>query len=112
MEILFDNLFEALGRGGILIATFRGRQTYGITKSRPEQATLYASFLEQYETVGSGYQPYPRSVVQMGMTDRGLSLVSIEKIVALGKRHTNARLIGYSEAGWANVHDVGAWTKL
>ena len=48
----------------------------------------------------------------MGMTDWGLSLVSIEKIVALGKRHTYARLIGYSEAGWANVHDVGAWTKL
>jgi len=112
MEILFDKLFEALGRGGILIATFRGRQTYEITKSKPEQATLYASLLEQYETVGSGYQPYPRSVVQMGMTDWGLSLVSIEKIVALGKRHTNARLIGYSEAGWANIHDVGAWTKL
>jgi hypothetical protein len=48
----------------------------------------------------------------MGMTDWGLSLVSIEKIVALGKRHTNARLIGYSEAAWANVHDIGAWTKL
>jgi trans-aconitate methyltransferase len=107
MEMLFDALFDSLGLGGILIATFRGRRTYEIAKSKPDQANLYKPLLTQYEESGAGYQSYGRA--ELG--DWGLSLTSIEKVVELGKRHSNARLIGYAEAGWANVHDVGAWIK-
>jgi len=111
MQILFDKLFGALGRGGLLIATFRGPNLYEITKNNPAQAKTYASLLQQFEQVGIAYQPYPNAAGQVGMSDWGLSLASIDRIVALGKRHDSARLVGYSEAGWANVHDVAAWTK-
>ncbi|RWP93217.1 MAG: class I SAM-dependent methyltransferase [Mesorhizobium sp.] len=111
MQILFDKLFAALGRGGILIATFRGHNTYEITKNDPIQAAAQAQMLKDYEQTGTGYWPYPNAAGQVGMSDWGLSLASIERVVALGKRHANARLVGYSESGWANVHDVGAWTK-
>ena len=107
MEALFDRLFEHLGIGGILIATFRGRRTYEATKNKPKQATIYKTLLEEYESSGAGYQSYNRE--ELG--DWGLSLTSIERVVALGKRHQNSRLIGYSEAAWANIHDVGAWAK-
>lgn len=110
MGILFDKLFDALGRGGILIATFRGHQTYEVTKNNPTQSLTYATLLKQYEDDGIGYQPYPNATSQVGMHDWGLSLASIDKIVALGKRRENARLVAFSEAGWANVHDVAAWT--
>ena len=60
MEILFDALFECLGLGGILIATFRGRRMYDITKSKPDQAALYKLMLSQYEMDGVGYQSYGR----------------------------------------------------
>lgn len=107
MEVLFDKLFASLGVGGILIATFRGHRTYEIAKQKPDQATLYSKMLADYEANGVGYQSYGRE--ELG--DWGLSLTSIEKVVALGRRHNKARLAGYMEAGWANIHDVGAWVK-
>jgi SAM-dependent methyltransferase len=108
MEVLFDKLFATLGIGGLLIATFRGHRTYEVAKQKPNQAKIYKQMLESYESTGIGYQSYERQ--ELG--DWGLSLSSIERVVALGKRHPNARLVGYSEAGWANIHDVGAWIKV
>lgn len=107
MQTLFDKLYGSLGIGGILIATFRGHRTYEIAKQKPDQAKLYAKMLEDYEKDGIGYQSYGRQ--ELG--DWGLSLSSIEKVVGLGRKHPKARLVGYSEAGWANIHDVGAWIK-
>lgn len=108
METLFDRLFDSLGVGGVLIATFRGHRTYEVTKNKPKQASIYKRLLEEYESGGAGYQSYNRE--ELG--EWGLSLTSIERVVALGKRHQNARMIGYSEAAWANIHDVAAWSKL
>ncbi len=110
MEKLFDKLFGALGKGGLLIATFRGRGTYQMTKSRPHQAELYAPLLQAYDETGVGYQQYPPSVERQTV-DWGLSLTSVEKVIALGKRHKDARLAAYAETCWANIHDVAAWEK-
>ena len=48
-----------------VVAAFSSPHSGGVKHTRSqraglEQATLYASLLEQFETVGSGYQPYPR----------------------------------------------------
>lgn len=108
MQILFDNLFASLGRGGVLTATFRGRRTHEVALAAPDQAELWRPLHEQYEREGVGYQSYGRP--ELG--DWGLSLCAIEKVIALGHKHSNARLVGYTEAGWANIHDVASWMKL
>lgn len=108
MQILFAKLFESLGVGGVLIATFRGHRTYEVTKMKPAEADRYKALLESYEATGVGYQSYGRD----DLGDWGLSLTSIEKVVSLGREHPNARLVGFAEAGWANIHDVGAWIKV
>ena len=63
--------------------------------------------MNQYRAGGIGYAPYKPSE-----PDWGLSLSSIERVVGIGRRHSDIRLVNYTEVGWASAHDVGAWMKL
>lgn len=109
MVTLFDKLFGALAPGGALIATFRGEHMYQQMKAEPHPGVQakWKNLLDQYESGGVGYLTY--GVPELG--DWGLSLTTIDRVAGLGRRHANARLIGYTEAGWAAVHDVASWTK-
>jgi SAM-dependent methyltransferase len=107
MKVLFDRLFESLASGGALIATFRGPRAAVVTKGNPLQAKAYAPLLEMYAERGVAYQSYNRP--ELG--DWGISQLTVEAIVGLGTRHGEARLIGYSECGWANSQDVAVWSK-
>jgi SAM-dependent methyltransferase len=107
MESLWDTLFACLAQKGVLVATFRGRRMYDVTRADENQARKFADLLSQYERDGIGYQSYGRP--EWG--DWGLSLATIPTIVALGERHPEARLAGYVEAGWATVHDVASWRR-
>ncbi len=108
MQVLFDRLFNSLGIGGLLIATFRGRRTYEVTLQKSSQAKLYASLIEQYRKHGVGYQSYGRK----DLGDWGLSLISIDKCISLGEEYSNCRLVNFTEAGWANIHDLASFTRI
>lgn len=103
MITLWDKLFESLRVGGMLIATFRGATLYRMFKADPEP--YYNSMAFQYESIGVGYLDYK------GFRNWGQSLITVERCADLAKRHPAASLIGYTEAGWANVHDVATWTR-
>lgn len=104
MITLWDKLFSALRPGGMLIATFRGPTMYDLMLKKPEP--YYDNMIQQYRAVGVGYQDYK------GFVNWGQSLVSVARCVALGSRDPRARLVGYTEAGWANIQDVAVWTKV
>jgi hypothetical protein len=99
---LFDALAGALRVRGTLVATFRGAFMYRKMKSNQQQK--WKSLLDQYEASGIGYAPYNGD-----NRDWGLSLSSVEHVVAMGRRHPRLRLINYTEVGWSAVHDVAAW---
>lgn len=111
MEVLFDKLFGALGRGGVLIATFHGQFFYEVTKKDSGKATVYADLLSQFEEKGLAYMPYPHKTSQVGMDDWGVSISRSDKLFELGRRHANSQMAMFSEQGWANFHDVCAWIK-
>lgn len=111
MEALFDKLYEALGRGGLLIATFHGQYYYETTKKNESMATTYADLLRQFEEKGHAYMPYPHKTAQVGMNDWGVSITSYDKVFELGRRHEDSQMVMYSEQGWANFHDVAVWIK-
>ncbi len=103
MITLWDKLFESLRVDGMLIATFRGAALYRRFKRNPEP--YYNNMVFQYESIGIGYQDYK------DFTNWGQSLVTFERCTDLARRHPLASLIGYTETGWANVHDVASWTR-
>lgn len=106
MTSLFDILVAKLRRRGSLIATFRGEHLYRQMKAEtdPNIRRKWHSLLRQYEAGGIGYAPYePNNPLW------GLSLSSKEQVIGMGRHHPDLRLIGYSEVGWAAVHDVAAW---
>jgi SAM-dependent methyltransferase len=105
---LHEKLFESLSENGVLIATFRGENMYRtmLTEGGEYSGPKWRPLIEQYEAEGTGYMDY--------WPERpgwGLSLTSIDRVVELGSRFDDCRLIGYSEAGWAAAHDVAAWTR-
>ena len=65
----------------------------------------YDPLLRDYEQSGFGYQDYK------GFDNWGQNLFSIEKCLGFSCNNESAQLIGYTEAGWANIHDVASWTK-
>lgn len=65
----------------------------------------WASLIRDYEETGVAYESYGRE----DLGDWGLSLASVETVISLGRRRTNAQLVGYVETGWANLQDVAAW---
>ena len=105
MIMLWDKLFASLNRGGALIATFRGRTMYGEMQKKADVAS-WTMLFDQYLSWGIGYQEYPH------IPEWGLSLTTIAACTDLARRHPEAWLVGYTEAGWSNVHDVASWTKL
>lgn len=109
MNMLFDALVGALRPRGTLVATFRGEYLYQKSKleTDPNQKKKWRSLLEQYEAGGIGFGSY-------GLAEDpswGLSLASVERIIGMGKRFSDLRLISFSEVGWAAIHDVGAWAR-
>jgi SAM-dependent methyltransferase len=108
MEVLFDSLWGALKPKGTLIATFHGRH---IIAQHPKMTFIkqesWDRILKQYHAAGVGYESY--GLENLG--DIGVSLISVERVVALGGRHADARLVSYSEVGWAGLQDVAAWSK-
>ena len=104
--ILWDKLFDALSVGGALIATFAGKKVYQIMLSdSSKNRGYYNPLLRKYEKRGFGYQDY------RGFENWGQSLLSIKKCIELPDNNMSAKLIGYTEAGWANRQDVASWTK-
>lgn len=108
MIALFDLMASSLRPRGTLIATFRGSFLYREMKaeSDPGQARKWRSLLDQYEAGGIGYLAYNSENPLWG-----LSLLSIESLIGMGRRHPSLRLVLYSEVGWAAVHDVAAWAR-
>jgi len=105
---LWRKLFDALKVNGIIVATFRGFESYNMMISNPERFNhggYYDQMLNEYLNIGFGYQDYK------GYKNWGQNLFSIQKIAELSQHTKNARLVNYSEAGWANIHDVAVWTK-
>lgn len=105
---LWAKMFEALAPGGALIATFRGAAAYRMMLTTPErfnQGGYYRQLLDDYVRDGFGYQDYK------GFVSWGQNLFSIARVVGLAGDEQRARLVGYKEAGWANIHDVAVWTK-
>lgn len=108
MEALFDSLWSALGPRGTLVATFHGKHIIGFhPRMKFIRQESWDRILEQYRATGVGYESY--GLENLG--DVGVSLISVERVVALGLRHGDARLISYTEAGWAGLQDVAAWSK-
>jgi trans-aconitate methyltransferase len=108
--LLFDALIAALNPKGILVATFRGRHMYRTMKAdtRPAEVEKWKPLLAQFEATGIAYQSY--GIPAYG--DWGLSLTSVESVIALAHKHADVRLVGYSETGWSGVHDVAAWARI
>ena len=106
IKILFGKLFNALTPNGVIIGTFRGEKMYRSYQVSPEAAARDADLIREFEKSGAAYRRYP------GWSDDwGLSLVHPAKLIEMGKEHPDARLIMYSEVGWASAHDAVAWTN-
>jgi len=102
MVALHGKLLDALGPGGVLVATFHGRRMYEITKSQERWREL----IREYEESGVAYQSYDRE----DLGDWGMSLTSVSSVIGLCR--DDSRLVGYVETGWANLQDVAAWTRI
>lgn len=106
MQVLFAKLFGALRPSGILIGTFRGNKMFQTYSVSPEAASRDAALIEDYKQHGVAYKRYA------GWSDDwGLSLVKPQKLMDMGQEHPTARMVMYSEVGWASAHDVVAWTN-
>jgi len=106
MEILFKKLFASLSPNGVVIGTFRGEKMYHTYLRNPEVAKRDADLIQQFESTGVAYKRYPG-----WEDDWGLSLVMPHKLIELGQRTPEARLVTFAEVAWANAHDVAAWTN-
>lgn len=109
MENLYDSLWHSLSPRGTLIATFHGKHLIGIQpKMKFIKQDSWDRILRQCNDSGVGYESY--GLEHLG--DIGVSLISIERVVALGERHSDSRLVNYTAVGWANLQDVAAWSKV
>jgi SAM-dependent methyltransferase len=107
MKLLFDKLFASLATAGVVIGTFRGNKMYQTYLRNPEVAARDMDLIKEFEEHGVAYKRYPNLPY-----DWGLSLVSPFRLIAIGERNPEARLVAYTEVGWANAHDVAAWTNV
>ena len=105
---LWKALFGSLNPGGALVATFRGRECWQMMIKTPERFNMggyYDSMINNYLKQGFGYQDYK------GFVKWGQNLWKPAQVAQLANDAPDARLVRFSEAGWANIHDVGVWTK-
>jgi SAM-dependent methyltransferase len=107
-EILFRRLCGALAPGGVLIATFHGRRCLELRKSgviNYIDDERWERIVASYRQTGFGYESYGRA----DLGDWGVSLNSIGSMTQLAQFDDRLRLLGISEAGWANHQDVLAY---
>jgi SAM-dependent methyltransferase len=102
---------DALAAQGILIATTHGRKnaSYG----HYQTIQCYRACYEQYTAKGFGFTAYDQS----GDTPDdpmayGNTLVSPSWVLQLVESRPDARVLGFTEAGWADHHDVLIMQKL
>ena len=107
MKLLFDKLFESLTPAGVLVGTFRGSKMYQTYLKNPEVAARDMDLIKEFEEKGIAYKRYPNWPY-----DWGLSLIKPFRLIEIGERNSDARLVAYTEVGWANAHDVAAWTNV
>lgn len=107
-QTLWTQCFRSLRAGGALVGTFRGRTAYRMMLSNPQRHNAngyYAPMIASYLSHGFGYQDYK------GFTRWGQNLFAPTKYQALSEPQELARMVGLTEAGWANIHDVVTWTR-
>lgn len=106
---LWRKLFDSLEPGGAMIATFRGAMCHRIMlrdAPRLNMGGYYDPMLADYRATGFGYQDYK------GFSNWGQNLFTPGKIAELADGAPNAQLAMLSEAAWANIHDLGVWTRI
>ncbi len=108
MNKLFNALVGALAPSGTLIATFRGHFQYlhALAQKDPVERQRWRPLLDQYEAGGIGFHTYGFE----SDPGWGLSMSSSDRIIGMGRRFPDLRLVNYSEVGWAAAHDVAAWS--
>ncbi len=102
-------LARHLSPQGVLVATFHGHWT---RKYHEEilpiiDAGSWDLIMKSYGETGFGYAPYGTP----GMMDYGISLTRPGVVCDIISGIPGVRLIGYTERGWADNHDVVAITK-
>jgi SAM-dependent methyltransferase len=107
MKLLFGKLFASLTTAGVVIGTFRGNKMYQTSLRNPEVAARDRDLIKEFEEHGVAYKRYPNFPY-----DWGLSLVKPFRLIEIGERHPDARLVAYTEVGWANAQDVAGWTNV
>lgn len=131
-EKWMDFLCRQLADNGVLVATFHGRRSLEIQRTRPLiDDARWREILQGYERTGYGYADYPvsfrGSTRLLRLADRipagrhlayrisrlvgrtrgyGISLSKPQKIVELASRIPGVRVLAYTEQGWADNHDV------
>ena len=112
-KIFLQHLVEQLNDNGIVVATFHGRWSVEV-QNRYWQLIdnqRWTRILSDYEEIGYGYCPYPGSLPDQLSESPvaqswGISLVRASRMVELVSGFEGTRLLGYTERGWADNHDV------
>ena len=107
-QSLLRKLSASLKPGGLIIATFRGRAAYQRMMNSPERFNAngyYDDLLNGYRKTGFGYQDYK------GFQNWGQNLFTPEKLAALNQGNSGSHVVALIDCGWANIHDVGIWTR-
>ena len=96
-------LARHLSENGVLIATFHGLFFKEMVKSEPLTGGVdWPSVLSQYQEIGYGYVPY----TDFEMGDYGVSLSKASLIMDIATAIPGTRVLGYTERGWSDNHDV------
>lgn len=98
-----QHLVNFLNQDGILLATFHGRWSIEVHDIHPLiSPEKWEIILKGHEKAGYGYAdygaPYPDNY--------GISLCKASTLVEIASRIEGIRLLGYTERGWADNHDV------
>ncbi len=109
-QALWARLFGALAPNGCFIPTFHGASCYRRMVDKPQWFNprgYYDPMIRDYLETGFGYQIYKH------FTSWGQNLSSIARVTELGAgpEADAAQLVGYKEAGWADIQDVAIWTR-
>lgn len=107
-EKLMAKLFEWLKPGGLLVASFHGRQAIIIGNTRQLDYivwNLWEKIVAGYYSNGYGYSDYP------GQKDYGISLISHEWMLRFVNRIEDSRIVLLGEALWDSHHDIIALRK-
>jgi SAM-dependent methyltransferase len=98
------HLSQALSPDGILVATFHGAWSIEMQQRYYPMiaAEKWSRILLEYQEVGYGYAPYDDREVPT----YGISLTSAPRVVSMAMKIPGVRVLGYTERGWGDNHDV------